>query len=446
MPVVAPQIVIRLGTHAEKDYLKKAIASLDGFVIAANLLEATPGATTSLLVQLAGKKTGKPYYLDPMTYGYGLHLDYLLSDATDKKGKQPSKTKSKEYKRSYKSLAERFDGIFKVALKRRTAITADEFDTTTLHQTCESVTEYQLKRPGAEWAADEEFASYSDQIPAPAAILTPYFFVGGEEKSKWLQLIPTIAKQTVALKPGIPVHSVVCADESLLADPVALEYLKIELPKTKVDGVWFWFSNFNEHSAKPQQLRAFRELVEHLSLHMTVHNMHGGYFSLALSRVGLSTTAHGIGYGEQKDVEPVQGQSTPTVRYYLPTARKRLGVPNIERTFKKLGVLTTDDFHKKICGCTICKGVLRNGLEAFSSFGEQHFANTSSKRPSQTGTAAKLCRFHFLLNRIAERREVADMSLDDIIKTLDDGWSVWSNHPTVANDADHLVRWREALA
>ena len=45
----------------------------------------------------------------------------------------------------------------------------------------------------------------------------------------------------------------------------------------------------------------------------------------------MSGISHGVGYGEQKDVIPVIGQSTPTVCYYLPDLKRRLGVPQIER-------------------------------------------------------------------------------------------------------------------
>ena len=93
--------------------------------------------------------------------------------------------------------------------------------------------------------------------------------------------------------------------------------------------------------------------------------MHGGYFSLALCKYGLTGISHGVGYGEQKDVVPVIGQATPTVRYYLPDVHKRFGVPDIQRGFDALDIRTPLDFHRKVCGCVICKGVVSSHCASF---------------------------------------------------------------------------------
>ena len=44
MNVVDPQFVVRFGSHSEKDYVLKMAKFLDGFMVAANLIESTPGA------------------------------------------------------------------------------------------------------------------------------------------------------------------------------------------------------------------------------------------------------------------------------------------------------------------------------------------------------------------------------------------------------------------
>ena len=443
MASVQPQLFIRLGTHAEKDYLEKTIKYLDGFIVASNLIEATPGATASLLVKLSGARIAKPYFIDPMTYAYGLDLDFLKSERIVKvKGK---KTKQWVVKRSYRQLSEQLGGVFAEVLERDEPIGPDDFDrTSVVNATCKAVAEFQLNRPGAELASDEEFSPYSDSLPSPAAVLTPYFYVS-ENSAEWLELVFKFAKATVALKLGLPIHAVVCADESFLEDSDATDSLIEKLPKTGVDGVWLWFSNLDEHSATTQQLRNLKDLVVALSDSIEVYNMHGGYYSLALSRLGLTGTAHGIGYGEQKVIEPVQGQGIPTVRYYLRDVRKRLGVPEIERAFGKLGITTKKDFFEKICDCVICRGVIKTGLQEFSSFGELHYAAADSKRKSQTAAAAKLCRFHFLLNRIKERDAIADQSIEEICEGLSRGWKIWTKQPSVENDTIHLPRWRKAL-
>jgi hypothetical protein len=445
MASVQPRLYIRLGTHAEKEYLEKTIKYLDGFLVAANLIEATPGATASLIVKLSGAKVDKSYFIDPMTYAYGLDVDFLKSEQIVKiKGK---KTTQRVVKRSYRQLSEQFGGVFAKVIERDEPITPDDFaKASVVNATCKAVVEFQLGRPGAELASDEEFAPYADSLPSPAAVLTPYFYIDEDNLDEWLDLVFKFAKATVALDVEPPVHAVVCADESILEDSDVTDALVEKLPETGVDGVWFWLSNFDEHSATTQQLRNLKDLVAGLSKSIEVYNMHGGYYSLALSRLGMTGTAHGIGYGEQKVIEPVQGQGIPTVRYYLRDVRKRLGVPEIERAFGKLGIRTKKDFFDKICDCVICRGAIKTGLQEFSSFGELHYAAKDSKRKSQTAAAAKLCRFHFLLNRIKERDAIAEQTVEEICESIADARRIWSKQPSVEGDTKHLLKWQRALA
>ena len=75
MAVVRPEIIIRLGSHSEKEYVKTTGRLLDGIIVGANLFEATPGATASLLSKCAGAKMKLRYFIDPMTYAFGSYVD-----------------------------------------------------------------------------------------------------------------------------------------------------------------------------------------------------------------------------------------------------------------------------------------------------------------------------------------------------------------------------------
>ena len=65
---------IRLGTHAEKDYLVRGSQWFSEVVINANLLEATSGASGIFLISLE-----KPYSIDPVTYSFGQDPHYLMN-------------------------------------------------------------------------------------------------------------------------------------------------------------------------------------------------------------------------------------------------------------------------------------------------------------------------------------------------------------------------------
>ena len=55
MASAEPSVILRLGSHAEKDYFLKTVEYWDGLIVGANLLEAAPGATA----RAATRKTSR---------------------------------------------------------------------------------------------------------------------------------------------------------------------------------------------------------------------------------------------------------------------------------------------------------------------------------------------------------------------------------------------------
>ena len=452
MPSGNPEVVIRIGTHAEKQYLLKTISFLDGVMIGANLLEATPGATSSLLVRFAGKRTPcVPCFIDPMTYAFGSYRDKSGKRRTDLdwiKSERKRKGRKPEWniKLSYEKLAAQLGEPFSDAIAQESALTWGTFDTPTkIEGVARSVADYQLSRIKSIFAQDPELAGFAGDVPAPAAVLTPYFYIEPEHWRSWTPLMMAMAKATASLSLPVPVHAVLCTDVTMLGEPDFLAMVTSELPGTGVAGVWLWLSRFFEERAAHEQFSSFRSLVAALSARIQVYNLHGGYFSLALSKYGMSRVCHGVGYGEQKDVLPVIGQSTPTVRYYLPTVRRRLGVPDIEACFPRLGIETPRQFHSAVCDCVVCRGVVSGDIGEFSSFGDLHYSTPTSRRRSQTPAAAKRCRFHFLLNRIRERDRIRNSRLEDILSDLDRSVAKWAALRPIRRYAQHLQKWRNAL-
>jgi hypothetical protein len=450
MPEAKPTVIIRMGTHAEKEYLEKTLRFFDGLILGANLVEATPGATASLLLKFGGRKANQSFYIDPMTYAFGAYRDKagkVCSDLDWIKSDQKRNGKTiREFKRSYRALAVALGKPFQAALSRKSALTWTDFaNAARIKECCQSVIDYQWGRIESEFASDSELKPLVDNSPRPTAVFAPYFYCEPSNAMRWLDLGLELARVTAALPAKAPVHAVICADESFLGDKPFLDKLKKSVPDTGVAGVWLWFSRFMEDLADMERLKAFRSLVETLSDKVQVFNMHGGYFSLTLCKHGMSGISHGIGYGEQKDILPVIGQSTPTVRYYLPDASKRFGIPPIVRCFDALKIKTPADFHKQVCNCVICKGVVSSYVDEFSAFGEMYYSTPQSQRKAQTPSAAKRCRFHFLLTRIRERDALITESVADIIGRLDKAKKKWGPQPSMNGELNHLDAWREVL-
>ena len=451
----APHVVIRLGSHAEKQYVVKLSRFLDGLIVGANLFEATPGATASLLLIVGAKDTN--LYVDPMTYAYGAYvdpgthsvrtdLDWIKSEQTrqDNKGRR---TTVRDFKRSYRNLSKQLGTPIDQAITSSVAVTPAAFrDQSVCMSFCSNVARYQLERMTEELKKDDELRDYRNDAPRPAALFAPYFYVEPSNSATWLEVNLSLMRTMATLDLGLPVHGILCADARHLADQSTMERLRNELPDIGITGIWLWFSGFLEEMASENDLNSYRNLVETLATkRLEVHAMHGGLFSLLLSKYGMYGVSHGTGYGEQKNVVPVIGQSIPMVRYYFPALARRLGVPEIERAFDAVGIKTPRDFHERVCDCAVCKGVVSTSLAEFSSFGNMHLSKPTATRQTQTPAAAKRCRFHFLLARLRERDDIRKMERTELLAQLREANQVWGVQPSLSSESSHLELWARVL-
>ena len=451
-----PEVIIRFGSHAEKEYVLKLATLLDGIIVGANLFEATPGATASLLWKMKAKNT--KIFLDPMTYAFGSYIDRktreLCTNLSWIKSTQKRKNKNGEketyidFKRSYKRLAEELGNPLDKAIETGTAISKESFsDPSVIQEFCETVAQYQINRIKREFEKDPDLKELAEDAPTPTAVFAPYFYIEPTHRDDWLTLGLELMKATASLEVESPVHGVLCADVSQLKDPTFVTHIIEEIPKTGVTGIWLWFSRLFEETASTEVLKAYRDLVSGLSAKISeIYSMHGGFYSLALSKFGMRGVSHGIGYGEQKDVIPIIGQSIPTVRYYLPPVMRRLGVPQIQRAFQGIGVESADDFHNKVCNCAICLGVIENSLDEFRQFGDMRYSRPDAQRMSQTPAAAKRCRYHFLLSRLRERDELRNKPIKEIFERLGEASVAWGTQPSLEKLVDHLNRWSSLIS
>ncbi|MFZ0630045.1 MAG: hypothetical protein WA374_18570 [Acidobacteriaceae bacterium] len=445
------KVVIRLGSHSEKEYVEKTIRYLDGVMVGANLVETTPAATASLLFKLSGS-TGRPYYIDPMTYAYGAYYDPMVSAVRDdldwiKSDQKVKGSKSKTvraFKSSYRKLADQFGQPFSTALNRGTAVSLADFPSdTAIAATCRAVLDYQANKVRSIFAEDSETANLSEDMPRPAAIFAPYFYIEESDADAWIELNRRFAACSSMTRTDCAVHLVVCCHRSILTDGSRTDKIIEYVNGSACAGVWLWFSKFDEHGGTDEELDALASWVRRLAPMKHVFNMHGGYFSMILNKLGMSGIAHGVGYGEQKDVVPVIGQSTPTIQYYVRSAHAKFSVAQITRCFSALKITTPQHFFDKICDCVICKGIIEDNLANFAQFGEIHYSTPTSKRPAQTPAAAKRCRFHFLLNRIKERNFVNASDLNAIVANLASSHTEWSK-TILRSSLDHLKAWENS--
>ena len=370
--MVSSEVLIRLGSHAEKEYLIKTAPLFAGTIVGANLLEMTPGATISLAWKFATMK--REFAIDPVTYVFGINLDYIRSDTKDRKTKQVTRG----IKKSFQNICREFGGVFQseIVINARSLSPSSLSEKSLAVQLCQSVLQYQLTRMKALCQADPQLKEVASDV-SPSFVFAPYFYIpaeAGEASKAWESLNLTLISEFGKLKSPVPKHAVLCFGRRILRDRDRLLGMLNNVADSGCDAAWFWVSNLREEDITEAELINLVLLVKAAgSKQFQLRNLHGGFLSALLSKHGLTGFSHSIGYGESKDVFPVSGGAVPTVSYHYTPLHVKCSVPDIERAFSTLGIARAEDFHKVVCNCAICVGTLKGDLRNFRRFGELGF-------------------------------------------------------------------------
>jgi hypothetical protein len=440
------EVHIRLGSHAEKDYLLKTAKLFTGVIVGANLLEMTPGATVSLAWKFA--RMERQFAIDPMTYVFALDPNYITSDTKDRKSGQPIR----DMKKSFQSLCREFGGIFKeeVLAYRRSLCPSDINSKELQAELCSCVLKYQLSRMNAFCEADPQLKEIGADT-VPSFVFSPYFYIPGdnEENSvEWERLNLGLIRQFGKLASPVPKHAILCFSRRILKDRNRLLAMIGALVNSGCDAAWYWVSNFREEDVTPSELNNLAAFVETSAKQgLELRNMHGGFLSALMSKRGLSGFSHGIGYGESKDVFPVSAGALPTVSYHYLPLHTKSSVLDVERAFSTLGITDAETFHKLVCDCSICKGTLKGNLTNFRKFGEM-ILKPNNRKESQTPDSAKRCRFHFLLARKKELVFVNRATGGELLRSISQTLAEYQGLPQIMRlreKAGALEMWSKIL-
>jgi hypothetical protein len=438
------EVFLRLGSHAEKQYVIKTFHLFHGVLVGANLLESTPGATVSFALKVIGKE--KAFAIDPMTYTFGMNLDYIKSETIDRtKGKKTTKF---SLKKSFVKLAEEFGSPVSDAVEEDRPVKPDDFDGDTTEPFCESIYAYQTGRMRTYWDADVQLQEF--ECPSPSFVFAPYLYIPYQQAGwrEWRDLNLKLASTFAGLDGEIEKHGVICIDQKILDDSARWLGICKAFIETGLPAFWLWLSPLNEEKISDSRLQALAEGVEAFEdADRKLYNMHGGYLSALLSKRGLTGFSHGVGYGESKDVVPVVGVVVPTVNYHYPPLHIRTSIIDVERALSELEILDADDFHEKVCDCTVCKGVIAGDLKNLRQFGE-FILKIGNQRESQTPDSAKKCRLHFLLARRKEIDHVSELAAEDLKRELQDSAAEYADLPfylTLQAKGRHLKTWAKIL-
>ena len=441
------KLFLRYGSHSEKTYFEKVLRFFDGVIFQASLLESTPAAVVGLIARFSGGEISTPFMIDPMTYSFGALYGGAGKVFTDLHWlTSASKGGKRSIKSSYTKLAKALGDQFQAAVDSRRSISLENLNDAAIRKSiCEAVINYQKNRVSSLLQEEKEFAPFTDDFPKPAIVFAPYFSIDPSNAMKCLDTIDSIVADSMSYEREA-LHVKFCFDKSSLMDKDFVNRI-FSICDKNFKGVWLWIDEFDETTASSEQLIALGALVKGLSKrNKEVYNRHGGFYSVTLSKLGMTGVSSGVGYGEYKSIVPVSVGGFPPVNYYIPGLHKKFSATDVEDSFEDMGIETSKDFFEKICGCVVCKGVIGDRLSNFRNFGTRHLATPTSKKQTQTHASASRARFHYLLCRVVERNHVAKSDLKQIVEALRSESLPFSELVLFESRVTHIQKWIESLS
>ena len=427
--------IIRLGTHAEKDYLIRAYTWFDEVALNANLVEGTASSLAVFLCELRDK--GKGFFVDPMTYAFALSPDFLMRAS----GGQSSRS---NLKRTFQGLATRYGRVVDQHAGRIPLQPGHLSSQADQDELCRCVLNYERDRinEAMQGSADFLMTDSESEPLLPTRLVAPYFHLSGD--LEWLPVNIALGNRACYIEPETWV--VVCLDSLLLDSTEFIDNIVSQYRSVRTPGYLIWATDFEEERATEGQIRGLQRLIRGVSQDGTkqVINLFGGYFSCLLAECGLTGVAHGLGYGERRDIIPVLGGGLPPAKYYLPAIHQHIRIDQLVAIASKLD---DNSFRQTICDCVICRGLLRQGIRYLI----QQYTTTDTKivngriRQVATPQVYRITRFHYLSNKHREFQRCRDTSCGDLLIELDSAYQRFRDNLGISS-LMYIRTWRRSLA
>lgn len=427
-----PTHLIRLGTHAEKEYLKK-LKTFDDVILNANLIESTSEAMAVFADEMV--RGGHRFIVDPYTHAFAVEPSQIHSS------RQPKDAERPRVKATFAALAECFGMPLGDGLGLRSLLPTDLPDVV-LRQVVKKTLDYQTSRLSRALAENVEFLGTEDVANlVPALILAPYFVdefdgVWGTINRRSLEFAAEVAGERAG---GVIAYDSRSADEGRLRD-LAKAY-----SDAPVQNYFVWPTDLDEHHAAEITLSSYAAFVERLvGAGKSLVAFYGGFFALLLSYRGLSGVSHGVAYGDKRGMEPVAGGGLPPPMYYVRAVRDVIRIGDLPIL---AAGLSPEEFRERLCNCVICDGLLKQGGvdKVIDELTQTEYRTTArgELREVFAGSVYKLVKFHFLLNRADEVHEVSQ-PLEQVTgrMTREASWVASRLGP---RSVAHITRWIKAV-
>ena len=369
--------IVRFGIASDQKFLLgDFLSSYDHLIINANTASHMPSALASFL---SVRAKNKPYFIDPMTHAFQHEIEHIESTSQKRLG---------EIKRSVQKLIDSYGAPINTCInKEHRSVRPRDFTNGILKQFCNRVLEFQttvIANEAEQSDAAKYYAYLRKQkgqaiarISSPSILVAPYFYLTQKSMASWLPVNISCAnissKLAKSMRQQLGVQLTISQD--ILFSSRSRKILIEEYSKIKPDVFMLWIDSFSEQNASEDELRALIELIRELGKVTPIVNLYGGFFSVALKKLGICSSlkgvAHGLEYGESRGVIPVGG-GFPSAKFYFPSLHHRLLFRDAFRAIRAVGgVRTAEHFYQKVCDCKMCRETISSNPEGdFHKYGE----------------------------------------------------------------------------
>ncbi len=418
------KLYLRFGVHKDRQVMHDCGDLFDGLVVPAHILSYSSDAT-----KMAIRYIQKPFFIDPMTH--------ILSKADIESYVTLNKKTSKKcFKPSIQKLVESYKLETLFSDREYSPLQPSDFNDAFVEEFVSNVINLQVDKVNERGGVVQKYleilvkAGYADAqnlleaSVEPAFIACPYFFFSSLEDD-WLDVNLRIAKEVKRVAEGHEVVPILFTNTATLNSGLLDKY-------SDFNKFIIWVEDLNEKSSidtpsvfvtKLSALKQFVELTN--SRGKELFNLYGSFYSVIMTKLGLSGLSHGIFYGEYKSGNASIG-GVPPSRYYLRKLHQFFTLHETTLLLNKEGYKDLLDGDSKAI-----MEIIDSKVENIFSF---------DKNPS-------LAQKHFLMSRKLEFEDIESKTIEDLSNELDSTYSKYNPLPDdiTKKNINYIDAWAKAL-
>ena len=267
---------------------------------------------------------------------------------------------------------------------------------------------------------------------APKVVIAPYFRLKKEyeyfEVQSWLTLNNQALEKFVSKYSGTdcPLAAQLLLDKKILCN-VDVDSIRRTYDVPGYDYIFLWIDDFSPLSAKLEEQRSFKRLLDMLnSIGKKPIMAYGGYDSILLCHQDLNNRLYGVaqsvGYGESRNITPVGG-GLPVNKYYFYPTHQRMTFGDVSGILSSQQFFTGDKgvaaqrFYDEVCDCPQCKEIIKNNINNFNLYNESvaYSWKGDIKRNRPTTEASFYAARHFMCCKKKEWENIETQSIQACI-------------------------------